>query len=360
MTGLNVVEVRGRFHRGTLVGSPAPRDVWHHVARIDPQALVTQTPQWMDAMVETGVWSDASRWYVAADGRDLVLPIARRRAIGLRGFQSSFAEGWGMGGLLSSGPLKPSDVGLVLADLRGERALRTTIRINPLLADPWRRAADDGIIIKPRSAHVLDLGGGADEVWDHRMTSQGRRGVRRAGKLGVTVECDTEGRLLGVFYDMLRQSFERWAAMQHEPRWMARLRGALRDPLRKFEILADRLGSGFRLYVARLEGRPAAALVVLMGGNAHYTRGAMDAEVGGRSNANDLLHWTAIRDACEAGCPAYHMGETAPGSSLARYKEKLGARLVPYAEYVVERHPITRLDDGIRGAVKRMIGFRDA
>ncbi len=311
-------------------------------------------------MVEAVGWVDASRWYVTPEGRDLILPMVRRRFGNSHGLQSSFAEGHGTGGLLASDAVTASDVEMVLADLRRHPALRTTIRINPLLTAAWDEAAPPpGLLVKPRHSHVLDLEGGADVVWNTRMTSKGRGSVRRARKLGVEVECDTTGKLLPLFYEMLLQSFERWAARQNEPTWLTRLRGKHRDPLRKFEIMADRLGGAFRLYVARHEGRPAAAVMVLSGTNAYNTRGAMDAAVGGRTKANDLLHWTAIEDACRSGCRAYHMGASAPGSSLARFKEKFGAQSVPHGEYIIERLPITKADTVLRGVVKRIIGFRD-
>ena len=43
--------------------SPAPRNVWRRVLDTDPNVLATQTSQWTDAMVDSGGWVDASRWY---------------------------------------------------------------------------------------------------------------------------------------------------------------------------------------------------------------------------------------------------------------------------------------------------------
>ncbi|NQV07409.1 GNAT family N-acetyltransferase [bacterium] len=344
-----------------FMGAPAPRDLWDLVAASDPYALVSQTPEWMDAMVALGDVVNATRWYRAADGRDLILPMARRRFGGRRATRSSFGEGWGFGGLLAPGGPTRVDVTGVFADLATLPALRTTMRVNPLQADVWDLADHpEGLIERKRLAHVIDLAGGSEAVWSDQTTSQGRRGVRRARKLGVEVRRDTDGDLLPVFYDMLLQSFDRWAERQSEPRWLARYRGKRRDPLEKFAMLSERLGDAFGLYVAFHEDRPAAAVLVLMGANAHYTRGVMDVEVGGTTNANDLLHWTAIEDACASGCLTYHMGESSEGSSLARYKQKMGATPVPYAEYIVERMPLTRMDAALRGTVKRMIGFKDA
>jgi lipid II:glycine glycyltransferase (peptidoglycan interpeptide bridge formation enzyme) len=115
-----------------------------------------------------------------------------------------------------------------------------------------------------------------------------------------------------------------------------------------------------RIWVARYEGRPVASIVVLQDGNASYTRGAMIKDLAGHTKANDLLHWLAIRAACEAGCRDYHMGESGRSSSLAQFKKKFGARPVPYSEYRIERLPLTRADTAARGLVKRIVGFRDA
>jgi lipid II:glycine glycyltransferase (peptidoglycan interpeptide bridge formation enzyme) len=315
----------------------------------------------MDAVTEAAGFIDASRWYVTPDGRDLVLPLAQRRFGRRRGMRSSFSEPWGMGGLLSSGGITPADVEMVLEELELQPALRTTIHVNPLLADQWAAARPSvEVITRPRLAHVLDLQAGAETVWNEQMTSKARGGVRRARKLGIETECDTSGRLLPAFYEMLLKSFDRWAAKQREPRWMTRLRGRQRDPLSKFEVLADHLGEAFRLYVARYEGRPVAAIIVLRGTNADNIRSVMDVEAGRNLKATELLHWTAIEDACRVGCLTYHMGESREGSTVARFKEKLGARPVHYSEHIIEHFPVTRIDRALRAAVKRAIGFHDA
>ena len=106
-------------------------------------------------------------------------------------------------------------------------------------------------------------------------------------------------------------------------------------------------------------GRPAAAILVLQSGNAHYTRGMMDKSLAGPTRANYLLHSLAIEQACDAGCRHYHMGESGSSRSLAQFKTRFGARPRPYAEYHLERLPITTLDRHARAVVKRVIGFRD-
>jgi hypothetical protein len=175
----------------------------------------------------------------------------------------------------------------------------------------------------------------------------------------VAVERGSSPEHVTAFYRLFERSVERWAARQHEPAWLARLRAHRRDPPRKFTLLAGVLGDAFSVWLASLHGQPVAAAIVLTGANAHYTRGAMDAAVAGPTRANYLLHTQAIHAACEAGCRHYHLGETGDVRSLAFFKTRFGAEEHRYAEYRLERLPLTTAERRLRGAVKRVIGFTD-
>ncbi len=335
------------------VTTPADREVWQEVLAADPLGLVTQSPAWLDCLCETAGYTDASRLYELPDGRRLVLPLARRA-----GTQASLPNGWGFGGPLAEGGLTHADAAVVLDDLAGSRQLRTSLRPNPLTAHLWGSAR--GVAAKPRLAHVLDLDGGFERVWQERFTDNAKRAVRKAERSGLSVECDTTGRLVPVYYRLFERSVERWAGALHEPLWLARMRARRRDPERKLQALTGDLGVSARVWVASVDGRPAAAILVLQGANAHYTRGAMDRELAAPTRANYLLHRLAIEDACESGCRAYHMGESGTSGGLARFKEAFGAEPFAYAEYYLERLPITAADRHVRAAVKRAIGFREA
>jgi Acetyltransferase (GNAT) domain len=341
--------------------SPAPQDVWEEQYASDPDALVTQSPGWVRSMCALGGWEDASRLYERPSGRLLVLPMVRRAALG-RGrlaLQSSYAEGWGMGGLLCPGGLTREDVGAVAQDLIVRPGIRTLIRPNPLQAAEWAAAEMPGARVLARLAHVLDLEGGFDLVWSKRFTGNARRDVRKAEKAGVVVERGSSDAYVDAFYELFDRSLERWAARQHEPVWLARWRGHRRDPVRKLRALARSLGDAFGVWVARLDERPVAAAIVLLGANAQYIRGAMDVELAGPARATYLVQFHAIREACEAGCRSYHLGETGSSSTLAFFKTRFGAEPYPYAEYRFERLPLTPVDRGLRSAVKRTVGMVD-
>jgi hypothetical protein len=329
--------------------SPAPRDAWRALVGAADDALAFQTPEWTDCLCATGRYEDASRLYETRDGHRLLVPMVRRAgwASPLR-LQASLPYGWGFGGIVASRPLDASDVAEVLHDLGAAGAARLSLRPNPLSAEAWDEGAPAGVCRVKRTAHVLDLDGGFAEV-QARFSSSARRAIRTAERSRLTVTCDTAGVQAPVFRSLYRKSVERWARKSREPVWLARWRAALREPEEKLRRVATHLGEACQIWVAWLDGRPAASVVILRHGHsASYWRGAMDTEVAGRTQPNYLLHARAIEDACRSGCRHYHLGETGASLSLADFKSRIGGRPHHYFEYRIERVPLTAVSDRVR------------
>jgi hypothetical protein len=341
---------------GVKIISPAPHEMWLDVMDADANTLVSQTPAWMAVMRDAGSHVDASRYYELADGQRLLLPMVRLGGPVLR--MASPPAAWGFGGLLSSLPIRASDVALVFEDLARLPVAQISLRPNPLDAEVWRAGAPSTAIALPRRAHIIDLKGGFSTV-SKRFDKDARYNTRKAERNDVSVECDTTDRLVPAFYELFMMSLERWAARQHEPVWLARWRGQRRDSLDKFMKMSLGMKGACHWYVARVKGELAGAILVLRDKNAHYTRSVMNHELGSTA-ANYLLLRTALEDACNAGCRWFHMGETGASESLALFKEHFGAQSCPYAEYRIERLPISRMDKAARGVVKKVIGFKDA
>jgi len=274
--------------------------------------------------------------------------------------EASLPSAWGIGGLISSEPVRIQDIEAVFSDLSSNIPLQIKIRPNPLQGAMWEMAAQASRVIRiPRLAHVLDLEGGFQKIWEKRFEHRARWAVRKANRAGLRVECDATGKLVPVFHKLLTQSFERWAQQQHEPLFLARWRGNRRDPFHKFQAMAEMLGDACRIWVAYLDEEPVAASIVLQGANAHATRSAMNRQLANKTQAGVLLERMAIEEACQAGCRYYHLGESGASERLDMYKRQFGAIPHEYAEYRIERFPVTRVDQVIRGAVKKVIGFRD-
>ena len=345
--------------RLVAVGAAARRG-WEEVLRADDEAVVSQTPRWMDALCASSNMRDLTRLYEGQDGRRLVLPLAGRRLPPAVRPVASLPFGWSSGGLVCAADLRVDDVRAVLTDLAALRVPRVSLRPGPGRHGVWAAAAGGRAAASAQLSQRLDLDDGFDAVSSSRFSTRVRRNARKAERAGLVVETGDAGRLVAEFDALYRASVDRWAGHQHEPLALARLRARHRDPPRKFALVAEHLGSSCRVWLARRDGVPAAAIVVLRHGrHATYWRGAMDRDVAAGTGANELLHRSAIEDACASGARSYHMGTSAPGSSLAHFKAGFGAVEEPHASYRLERLPIDAVDRGARRVVKRVLRFRD-
>ena len=351
---------------------PAPRRTWRELVAVDPDALPTQSPEWLDSLCADGRYVDASRCYELPDGRRALLPLVRRahrtdRASTL----ASMPASWGFGGLLVEGGVTVEAVSAVVDDLVGQTALRVRLRPNPLHADVWAAAMAErrGVSTTPSCAHVLDLDGGFDTVWQQRFKATTRNQVRKAERMGVVVETDTTGRLLPELHALLRTSVDRWASRQHEPaRWHSsgsRVGTPRPSCGRSPSTWAG--PAGCRL--PRFDGVAVAAILVLQGRNAHYTRGAMDEELASRTHANKLLHTVAIEAACEAGSGTLPHGRVRGvgrtlavqepvrrgGAPLPRVRHRTGASHPARPAGAIQRQALPRVPRCLTGGAGRSL-----
>ena len=321
------------------VTSPAPRRAWQAVVDADPTSFVYQTPAGLDALcVEHGA-QDASRLYEFANGQRLVLPMYRTSgALGPLAVEKTSKSG----SILAAQRLQPEELATVSADLAGRPVLRTLVRSSPLRApDVWAALGSSATGSTVRTVHVLDLDGGFDHVAQHRFNKQARRAIRKAERSSIDVQWEHGTALLPAFRQLWEQSVERWAGQTDRTSRLYRWRAGRRDPAHRLSVLAETLGTAFTIWLARVDGRPAASIVVLQDRNAHYTNGAMDIDLAGPIRASFLLQKLAIEQACAAGCRFYHFGETGQNAGLARFKSQFGAEAYRLPDYHFERVPIT-------------------
>jgi len=326
-----VNQLEARPDRIARVVSPAPRDVWVDLFRASEESLVYQSPSWFDALVESG-HRDASRLYELRSGRRLVLPVARSRRP-LSG-QASLPAGWGIGGLVTAGRVMPSDVAAVAADPTLASSGPVLIKPGPLAAAAWAVALP-GPAGAEHSVHILDLAGGYDQVWD-RYPSDTRKMIRRADRAGVLVESGNSARLVEAFHLLYDRWLDERARRLRRPPALQRLSGRRREPPARLDLLARRLADACRLWVAFVEGEPAAALVTFLDGSVAVNwRSTMDRERAGKTQANYLLQAQAIEYASREGCRLFHMGESGGVAGIEGFKERFGAVKHRYVEYSI-------------------------
>ena len=317
--------------------------------------MPSQSPSWLDAMSASVASHDASRLYRFDDGVEAVLPaVWRGGPVRPLAQLASMPAAWGFGGLVSSARIGPEHVRAVLDDLARSGFAQVHVRPNPIHADVWKDAAPPDAIRLPGLAHVLDLRPGYDEL--HRgFANDVRRLAGRARRSGVTIRRGHELCDVKTLMQLLRVSVRRWAARDGEPLVLAQARLRVRDPERKLSRIVTALAPRAEIFSAWRAEQPIAAALVLFGRNAHYVRGATDVEAG-NVGASQFLQTEAIAAACAAGCLRYHLGESAAGSGLARFKGRFGAEAVPYVRYRFERAPLTALDQKLRRTVRSILG----
>jgi lipid II:glycine glycyltransferase (peptidoglycan interpeptide bridge formation enzyme) len=164
--------------------------------------------------------------------------------------------------------------------------------------------------------HVLPLSPDPEALL-RGISSMHRRNIRRAGERGVEVQRGGPEQL---------ETFYRLHLLTR------RRLGVPVQPSRFFALLGERVldrGLGFVL-TARVDGQPAAAAVFLeWNGTLVYKYGASDPRFWD-ARANNLLFWTAIRDAALRGCHTLDFGRSdLADDGLRRFKAGWGAREEP-------------------------------
>jgi CelD/BcsL family acetyltransferase involved in cellulose biosynthesis len=342
------------------VVSPAPRAVWHELAAANPLTVPSQTPAWTDAICTLGRWQDASRLYELDGGRRFVLPMVRRSGrSGSLASEYSMAPTWGTGGLLGAEPATAEDVRAVVEDLALRPTLQTTLRPDFVQAALWAEpAAQHGALVLPVTHHVLDLVPDFEVMW-RGFAKKKRESINKAERVGVTVASDTTGAAIDVFYEIYDGWLERRARQRGIPLPLARLQGHRNEPRERLELLSKLFGEHFRIWTARVDGEPAAAMITLVQGEVcHAWRGASNKELAARTSANDVIHRYSIDFAASRGCRYYNMGESGGVESLMKFKERFGATPRRFAGYRFERLPLTpasrRLHE-VKGRAERTV-----
>ena len=337
-------DVRWNGH-AVRVTTPVPTDVWTTVASTDPSTLPFQTPAWRDCVCSGSVWRDASRLYELPGGRQLVLMMARRGSPSQIAVKASWPPGWGSGGVLAPGGVRPEEVALVCADLARSRALSTTVRPGFSAAPAWSEVGR-GTSTITRAVHVAHFGEPFEDFWARSVSAKTRSNIRASRRhmeqAGIVITSGNSPELVRAFYDTYLQWID-WRARQRKvPASLARWQARRVEPFPKFATVASTLGADCRIWVSWWKGRPVGATISL------YTRNTAigwrcftDRSVPARFRMSEVLMVEGLRHACESGCRYLEMGESVGKEDLASIKARLGGQEHPCAEYCFERLPLS-------------------
>jgi hypothetical protein len=339
---------RAKLLPGAVVNlvTPAPRDIWRGVLADDPGATALQTPEYFEAVLAETGGTDVSRFYQLRDGRQLVLPLVRRRAALGPTVDAGYPHGYGSGGMLATGGLLADDVRTVVPDLGGQ-SLSVRIGGAHHTSEQWAAGLGPGVVDQARRVHVVDLSpyvGGTLTAFRHRHLAPAvRQELQRSRQLGVEVETDATGRLLPTFLDLYRAWADRSAEGSRRSAPLARRRTAHREPHR-FAAAAARTGPSCRVHVAWHRGRPVAASITVIHGE-HATAGGTYSieELAAPVGAHRLTQVTAIEDALAAGCRHLDLGQVGAAPGPADVEDALGATPRTVIDLRIEGPGLTRL-----------------
>lgn len=159
-----------------------------------------------------------------------------------------------------------------------------------------------------------------------RLDSALKRAINKATRLGVQVRQAETERELRAWYGLYVQTMRRLVVLPKPYRFFELAwqhlypRGLLRL------LLAERIEAGRR--------RLLAGFLYLLGGQTISYVSAGWRQEDQALRPNDVLHWTAMQDACTAGLRYYDFGDVPLGNEgLARYKRKWGAQAQMVYDY---------------------------
>jgi hypothetical protein len=199
----------------------------------------------------------------------------------------------------------------------------------------------------PRSVHVAHFSGDCfDGYWAKAVARKVRAAIRSSVSqqqdAGFTIAKGNTPQLVDDFYQVYLRWADWRASQRRIPRPLARWRASRLETFAKFAAVAAELGGHCHLSVAHWQGRPVGAVWCLRAGEtAIGWRAYTDRTVPTRFRVFETLAAAAMRDAFEAGCRHFELGESAGQPGLAVIKERLGGREHLFAEYHFERLPLT-------------------
>jgi hypothetical protein len=285
-----------------------------------------------------------AEYLVAREGGEIrgVLPLMWREDPGGR-ICNSLPFNGSHGGAL--GADAESEVALI--DAWNERAADPSTLAATMIENPFREAR------APEPLHgftderfsqftVLPLGGGEPEVMG-LISSEARNNVRRAARRGVEVELDDSA--LPEVHRIHEHVMEGFGARPKSGRF--------------FEAIAERLRPGhqFDVWVARVEGEVAAALLVVRfaGVSEYFASGTLEGFRG--HHPHPALVFAALVEETRRGARIWNWGGTREGmKGVFHFKRKWGSLAGRY-RYLVRLNAPSLLDASPDELMERFPGF---
>lgn len=215
---------------------------------------------------------------------------------------------------------------LTVDHLRDAGVVSVFLRFSPLDPDSVRavRTLDGLRVSQHHDTITVDTGPGPQQVW-HGMVGRSRTAVRKAtsaGLAGTIRPARIDDLVVGSRFRCLYEATMRRVGCRPVYHY--------KDDY--YRLLLESLGENLVLTEVRgPDGNVvAAALFMRYAGRVHYHLAGSD-DHSARAGANNLMIWTALRWAAEAGCSRFHLGGgLGPDDALFMFKRSFGGRRTPF------------------------------
>jgi len=196
------------------------------------------------------------------------------------------------------------------------------------LRQPGASGAEVGTILTaqdryhPHSFKVglrCGLPGNAEQLW-RELPAKVRNQVRKARKCGCSARVGAE-ELLDDFYQVFSENMRDLGSPVHA--------------MQLFASVLQHLRGRAQIVMVSVNGRPAAAAIVLHCGGILANPWAASLRALRPMCPNMLLYWSMLEFGCRLGCTGFDFGRSTPGASTCRFKLQWGAEMVPLTWQVV-------------------------
>jgi FemAB-related protein (PEP-CTERM system-associated) len=179
-----------------------------------------------------------------------------------------------------------------------------------------RHSRDINLGISPRTdkvSTVIDIAGGAEDVWSRKLHTNVRNKVRKSEKMGVEVR---EGpQWLSAFYEMHVMNMKELGSPAHSFRFFKEAVNSLKDNI--------------KIYAAFVDGRVVGGKIVCYFKDTVYFLWVSSPRRYLNYAAVSLMDWVALRDGAAKGLMRCDFGRSTKHSTHFDFKKKWGAEIRP-------------------------------
>ena len=308
-------------------------DEWTEFDTLHPAPTFFARPAWALALSDVNAGMTPTPLRVRlANGRRVIVPLVQVPGGPMRWREfSGFPLGAYTCFLNEDGtPVSADDAEKTLAAIAG---FADSISLVPWPLGPVPSAGKNA----EHETAVVDLSGGIDAAMT-RVAGIFRRMAGQAERRGVVCAPSNDPDAPSIYYELLEASAKRWGLE----------RPAI--PKALIEALVRHGGNDVEIWFAHAEGRAIGGGVVFYGAEEFFFWSAAMLAEYGRLRPSNALNFALMRAAANRGMLWYNLGSSEGLPGVAKFKENLGARDVPYYDLRLTRTPY-RLYANVRRAL---------